>query len=166
MAVGADKKLTRQVKRVKACAEALETLEELSGLHQSGLKVLLTDELVRKYSINFYNATIKGLRKKAIVENWRRPWDGEDGKFFEFMKNRIVLSAMEMVEEGNPDSKLNVNEALMKEEEEFERLAELDEYKSEYDWEDTEEMKKYECELYDRYVCENRGVFGRMKSMF
>lgn len=172
MVEDANKKLARQVKRVKACAEALEALEEASKMNKSGLKALITAELIRKYSVNYYNETIKSLRKTAILKNLRRPWDGEDGKYFEFMKNRIVLSAMEMVDEKNPASKMNVAEALAKEEEEeMKKMAELeqaveDEDKPEYDWEDTEDMSKYSCELYDRYVYEHSGLRGVMNSIF
>lgn len=167
----ADKKLERQKKRVVACAEALEKLEELNTMDRRGLKALIGDELVRKYSVNYYNEAIKELRKKAIRENWRRPWDGEDGAFFEFMKNRIVVSAQEMAAERGPDANVDIMDALAREEEEMKILAELekaqeDEGKPEYDWEDTEEMGKYSCELYDRYVQEHKGVFGKMKRMF
>lgn len=170
MALDADRKLARQVKRVKACAEALETLEEMNGMSKSGLKALLANELVRKYSVNYYNEAIKALRKTAIIKNWRRPWDGEDGKYFEFMKNRIVLTALEMADE-NPDKKVSIADALAKEEEDMKRLAELEkaeeeENKAEYDWEDTEDMTKYECALYDRYVYEHRGLMGMVKGMF
>jgi hypothetical protein len=156
---------------VVACAEALERLEELSAMDRRGLKSLIGDELVRKYSVNYYNNAIKDVRKKAIRENWRRPWDGEDGKFFEFMKNRIVLSAAEMAADLGPDAQVSVMDALLKEEEEMKRLAELEkekeeEDKPEYDWEDIEDMTQYSCELYDRYLYEHRGVFGKMKSMF
>mmetsp|Transcript_35485 Transcript_35485/g.66233 ORF Transcript_35485/g.66233 Transcript_35485/m.66233 type:complete len:1350 (-) Transcript_35485:239-4288(-) len=171
MVKDADKKLARQKKRVIACAEALEKLEELSGMDRRGLKALISDELVRKYSVNYYNEAIKAERKKAIRENWRRPWDGEDGAFFEFMKNRIVLSAQEMAAEVGPDAKVDIMDALAKEEEDMKKLAELekaqeDENKPEYDWEDTEDMSRYSCELYDRYVYEHRGIFGKMRSLF
>ena len=171
MGLDADKKLARQVKRVKACAEALEHLEEMNGMNKSGLKALLTNEIVRKYSVNSYNESIKALRKTAILKNWRRPWDGEDGKYFEFMKNRIVLSALETQDDNNPDKKVSLADALLKEEEDMKKLAELekaeeDENKAEYDWEDTDDMTKYECELYDRYVYEHRGLLGMMKKIF
>jgi hypothetical protein len=172
LTVDAAKKLARQQKRVVACAEALEKLEELSRMDRRSLKALIGDELVRKYCVNYYNEAMKGLRKKAIRESWRRPWDGEDGKFFEFMKNRIVLSALEAMEDGGGEGgNVDLMDALAKEEEDMKRLAELEkaqeeENKPEYDWEDTEEMGKYSCELYDRYVYEHRGILGRMKSLF
>ena len=175
MLADAEKKLARQRKRVLACADALEHLEMMKKMDRRSLKALLADEIVRKYCVNYYNEAIKDLRKKAIRENWRRPWDGEDGEYFEFMKNRIILSAQEMAEEKknakNPDVKVNLEDVLAKEEEEMKKLAELEkaeeeESKPEYDWEDTEEMKKYECKLYDQWILDNKGFMGRMKSLF
>lgn len=176
MVKDADKKLARQKVRVVACAEALERLEDMSAMNRRGLKALISQELVRKYAVNYYNEAIKAVRKKAIRENLRRPWDGEDGEFFEFMKNRIVLSAKEAAAEGGHDGQVNLMDALAKEEADMLRLAELEaaakenalemESKPEFDWEDTEDMSKYACPMYDLYLHEHRGLLGKVRSFF
>ena len=49
---------------------------------------------------------------------------------------------------------------------ELEKQMEEDDDKPEYDWEDTEDMSKYSCDLYDRYVADHKGIFGKFKRKF
>eukprot|EP00602_Paraphysomonas_sp_CaronLab_P006141 CAMPEP_0185022112 /NCGR_PEP_ID=MMETSP1103-20130426/4839_1 /TAXON_ID=36769 /ORGANISM="Paraphysomonas bandaiensis, Strain Caron Lab Isolate" /LENGTH=1362 /DNA_ID=CAMNT_0027554057 /DNA_START=11 /DNA_END=4100 /DNA_ORIENTATION=+ len=147
--VEAEKRLAKQKKRVEAVENSLDRLEELRSMDRRGLRRMLTQDLIKKYCHLYYAEKIKELRKEAIRKNWRRPWDGEDGAEFERVRNRLLASALAsgtedidvdaLVEDEN-----NVKPNEMKEDGE----AEEDEYKPEFDWNDTEDMTKYDSAMF------------------
>jgi len=82
------------------------------------------------------------------------------------VRNRLLASALAsgtedidvdaLVEDEN-----NVKPNEMKEDGE----AEEDEYKPEFDWNDTEDMTKYDSAMFDRYLKEHSGLMGTIRNL-
>ena len=106
-----------------------------------------TDDLKQKYCDKAYRDIVEKGRKLARRRNYRRPWDGEDGAAFDEWQ-----TLQDMRESGKSNSNAQDDDTG----DDNPDQEEDEEAKDPYDWNDTQEMDRFDAEAYIRYLTEIR----------
>lgn len=143
--------ITMEEERIVRCANRAEALRETVVKLNEDLKKELKDrkiatieDVYTKYCALHYLETVHVCRKLCAHRKLRRPWDGNEGELYEKWLRSYAFN------DASIDKDMSLERALDQATEAH--LAKRHtEDGTEYNWDDTDDMTKYDVELYVRY---------------
>ena len=140
----ADGNRLRIVERIEALSETLAEMTATLKLDKISFEKLICDDLVRKYCVTNYRDNITKFRRMAFKNKLNRHWDGEDGILYkEWIRGHATTS------EHDQEKK-----SIRKKDDD------LDEPEPEYNWDETDYMDIYKCQLYDRFLIQQLSIMS------
>ena len=143
------------MKRMEMLEEQIDTLTKESRKPLALRRLKADDELIQKYCMKYYIRTVKRYRQFASQNSLNRHWDGEDGIYYlEWYKK---FGGVKTAGNKVPDDMKALVEFIKEEDIDF-RKKEMDDAAAtgqvdglEYDWSDTEDMKKWESYIWTQF---------------
>jgi hypothetical protein len=142
-----EEKIVRCANRADALRESVIKLNEDLKKELKERRRVTEEDLLKKYCVQHYQSTIKVCRTICAMRKLRRPWDGIEGEHYhKWLKSFVPPSEYEDI----PLEKALDNAS------EVELAKRADDSGPEYNWEDTENMNKYELPLYTKFRAKRR----------